>query len=270
MTTCDIYHRAAFVIFTAVLLICGSSSSAQESGRTKVAEGEYKVTTEGDLGFGPIETEIFHFTESWTLWRTGSGYDLEGYRDYQSPRDEPHHYAFVFKLARDLQLLSGKEFAKLVFRNDSGPLTCEFKPQRLHCDSGAKDPANRVDIEYSMDHPYALIWPLSAFSLAGLTRAATNVDKPAMVQVAQLEQISDVLPVLAIRSDGLLRYLGQSQASFAVSGQSWHAKVYELTAGPVGKVEIRTSPEGLLLQAEKLSWPKSRMELVKFTKFADF
>lgn len=155
-----IYHRATFVLFTAILLICRPSSSAQESGRTKVAEGEYKVTTEGDLGVGPIETEIFHFSESWTLWRTGDGYDLEGQRDYESPQGQPHHDEFVAKVSRDLQPLSTKVFRKLVFRRDSGPLTCEFIPQRLHCDSGAKDPANRVDVQYSMDHPYA---PISFF-----------------------------------------------------------------------------------------------------------
>jgi len=96
------------------------------------------------------------------------------------------------------------------------------------------------------------------------------VDTPAIVQVAQLEEIGDSLPMLAIRSDGLIRYRGQSQTTFAVSGQSWHPKVYELTADPVHKLTIWTSPEGLLLLAEKTSVPKGRLELVKFMKFADF
>ncbi len=268
MFICD---RAALIVFAAVLLIGSPLSLAQESVRTKVAEGEYKVTMEGDLGCGPIETEIFHFSESWTLWRTEKGYDLEGYRTYESPRGEPHNDHFVATLARDLRLVSSKEFARLVFRRDSGPLTCEFLPQQLLCDSGVKDPANGVDVQSAMDHPYALIWPLSAFSLAGLSRAASSQEnKPVPIQVVQLEQISDLLPILAIRSDGLIRYLGQGQNSFGVSGQSWHPNVYELTASPVGKMTIWTSPEGLLLLAERPSWPKGRMELVKFTKFADF
>lgn len=242
-----------------------------QTGRTKVAEGEYKVTMEGDLGSGPIETEIFHFYKSWTLWRTPQGYDLEGYRNYESPRNEHHRDRFVAKLTHNLQLVSIKEFARLVFRRDSGPLTCEFLPQQLRCDSGAKDPASEVGVQSAMDHPYALIWPLSAFSLAGLSRAASaQQNKPVPIQVVQLEQIGDVLPILAIRSDGLIRYLGQGQNSFGVSGQSWHPNVYELTASPVGKMTIWTSPEGLLLLAERPTWPKGRMELVKFTKFADF
>ena len=60
-------------------------TKSQESGRIKVAEGEYQVTVEGDLGIGPIETEIFHFRESWILWRTTAGeYVLEGKRMFES------------------------------------------------------------------------------------------------------------------------------------------------------------------------------------------
>ena len=54
--------------------------------------------------------------------------------------------------------------------------------------------------------------------MAGLTRAATELEKPTPIQIVQLEEISDVLPVLALRSDGLIRYLGQSQAVFGASG----------------------------------------------------
>jgi hypothetical protein len=264
------WQGSTLLVVAAFLLSCVPSSTAQESRRTKVAEGEYKVTLEGDLGCGPIETEVFHFSESWTLWRTGDGYDLEGHRTYESPRDKLHDDWFVAKLAPDLQLLSAKEFARLAFRRDSGPLTCELLPHQLRCDSGAKDPSQAVAVQFGMDRPYGLIWPLSAFSLAGLTRAASTLNKPTPVQVVQLEQISDALPVLAIRSDGLIRYLGQSEATLTVSSSSWRPNVYELTASPIRKMTIWTSQEGLLLAAERPSWPKGRMELVKFTKFADF
>jgi len=60
---------------------------AQQEERVKVAEGEYRVIEEGDLGVGPMETEIFHFRESWTLWRGQNGeYEVEGDRSYESPR----------------------------------------------------------------------------------------------------------------------------------------------------------------------------------------
>jgi hypothetical protein len=93
---------------------------------------------EGDLGLGPVETEIFHFKESWTLWKLGEGYELEGDRTYESPRSEPHDNRFVAELSTDLRPLSIKEFAKLAFRNDPGPLSCELLAQHLRCDSGAK------------------------------------------------------------------------------------------------------------------------------------
>ena len=262
-----IRHEAAIVLFGMCLLICAPLTVAQQTGRTKVAEGEYRVSIEGDLGLGPMETEIFHFRESWTLWKTSVGYELEGYRTYASPRNELHDNRFVAELSADLRPLSIKEFAQLAFRSDSGPLSCELLPQQLRCDSGGKDPAR---VQFALDRPYALIWPLSAFSLAGLTRAATELDKPTPIQIVQLEQISYALPVLAIRSDGLIRYRGQSQEVFSTSGRSFQPKVYELTTSPTGKMTIWTSPEGLLLAAAKSSWPKGRIELVNFKKFAEF
>ena len=263
-------YGPAIIVFTAFLLMSVPLSMGQGRSRKKVAEGEYRVTTESDLGCGPMETEIFHFRESWTLWRTADGYDLEGYRTYESPQDELHSNRFIAKLTQDLQLFSTQEFVRLVFRRDSGPLTCEFHPEKLRCDSGAKDPVNKVKVEFAMDRPYGLIWPFSAFSLAGLTHATSQPEMPAPIQVVQLDQVSDAFPVVAIRSDGLIRYLGRSQVTLTVSGQNWHANVYELTASPVRKMTIWVSPEGLLLAAEMPRAPRTRMELTKFTKFADF
>ena len=97
-----------------------------------------------------------------------------------------------------------------------------------------------------------------------------NAAKPSPVQVVQLEEISDPLPVLAIRSDGLIRSLARSPVAFTVTGRSWYPEVYELTAGPVRKIQIWTSPEGLLLAADRPGWPKSRIALVRFKQFAEF
>ena len=240
--------------------------------RVKVAEGEYLVSLEGDPGVGPIDTEIFHFRESWVLWRTTGGeYEIDGNRMFESPRGLPHNNRFIAILSHDLRLLELKEFAHLKFKRDSGPLTCKFPPAELRCNSGAKNPRHGVDVKVSMNLPYGVIWPLSAFALADLTRAAsTTVDQPSQIQVVRLEEVSDAIPVLLIRSDGLIRYFGQSKTTFTVSGKSWHPKVYELTASPMRKMQILTSPEGLLLTAERASWPKGKMELVRFTQFADF
>ena len=266
-------HRGVRVICAqlAVLVVGCCPQFAQNSERIKVAEGEYRVTAEDDIGVGPIETEVFHFRESWTLWRVGSEYELEGERFFESPRGTPHDNQFLARLTHDLRLLSVKEFARLAFRADSGPLICQFLPNRLHCDSTAKDPAQDVSVDVPMDRSYALLWPLSAFSLASLTRnAPAEIGKPIPIQVVQLQQLNNELPVLSIRCDGLIRYLGLSKPAITIAGKGWYPKVYEITASPVHKLTLWVSPEGLLLAAEKPSLPSGRMELVRFTKFANF
>jgi hypothetical protein len=260
------------ILLATLLFIFLPLSSAQQLDRVKVAEGEYRVTEDGDMGVGPVETEVFHFRESWTLWRLPSGeYELEGDRAFESPRDHIRDNPFIARLAADLQVLEVKEFTHLRFRPDSGPLTCQLLPQELRCESGARDSAHVVDARCAMDRPYGLLWPLSAFSLASLTRAAPKgIGQKAVVQVVQLEEISDVLPVLTIRSDGLIRSLGPSERAFEILGKQHRANMYELTAGPIRKMTIWTSVEGLLLAAERPGAIKERMELVRFTKFADF
>jgi hypothetical protein len=245
---------------------------AQEPGRIKVAEGEYQVAVEDDLGIGPTETEIFHFRESWTLWRTTAGeYLVEGKRNFESPMGSPHENQFTAKLAHAFELLEVEEFAPLRFIQQSGPLRCTFLPQQLQCDAGAPGEAQALELRVTMDRPYGLLWPLSPFSLAALTHnRSANATKPSPVQVVQLDEISDVIPVLPIRSDGLIRSLGRSQVVFTVSGKSWYPNVYELTASPVRKMQIWTSPEGLLLAADRPGWPKSRVALVRFQQFAEF
>lgn len=201
----------------------------------------------------------------------GSEYELEGERFFESPRGTLHDNQFLAGLTHDLRLVSVKEFARLTFRADSGPLICQFLPNRLRCDSRAKDPAQDVDVDVPMDRPYGLLWPLSAFSLASLTRSVSaEIGKPVPIQIVQLQQLNNELPMLSIRSDGLIRDLGQSKSAITVAGRSWHPHVYEVTASPIHKMTLSISPEGLLLAAEKPSLPKGRMQLVRFAKFADF
>jgi len=268
-----IFRCATRLVLLAIsFFFCLQPICAQQLDRVKVAEGEYRVTEEGDLGLGPIDTEVIHFRESWILWRLPSGgYDVEGRRTFESPSDYFHDDPFIARLAPDLHMLGVKEFAHLRYRPDSGPLTCEFLPRELQCDSGAKDPAHAVNVHYNMDQPYGFLWPLSAFSLASLTRVAPKgIGQKAVVQVVQLEELSDALPVLAIRSDGLIRSLGASESPLDILGKKYPATVYELSASPIRKLTIWTSTEGLLLAAERPGLIKERMELVRFTRFADF
>lgn len=84
-----------------------------------------------------------------------------------------------------------KEFAKLRFRADSGPFTCEFLLHDLKCSSGAKDATNGVDFDVDSDQPYGLIWPLSGFSL-GTRAASQRIGAPVPIQVVQLQELNDV------------------------------------------------------------------------------
>ena len=265
--------RPAYIAVVWVLFsVCLPSVAAQQGDRVKVAEGEYRVSEEGDLGVGPVETEIFHFRESWTLWRMQNGeYEVEGDRTFESPRNYIRDNRFIARLTHNLQLVEVKEFRQLRFRPDSGPLTCELLLHELRCSSAAKDPADAVDFDVATDRPYGFIWPLSAFSLGGLTRAASpQVGQPVLIQVVQLQELNDVLPVLPIRSDGFLKYLGQSDTPYVVSNRSWRPYVYELDASPIRKMLIWTSPEGIVLSAERPNWPKGKMQLVRLVKFSDF
>jgi hypothetical protein len=85
---CEAVMRPACIAIVWALFSVGLPLiGAQQEERVKVAEGEYRVIEEGDLGVGPMETEIFHFRESWTLWRGQNGeYEVEGDRSYESPR----------------------------------------------------------------------------------------------------------------------------------------------------------------------------------------
>jgi hypothetical protein len=254
----------------ALVLSCVPQLRAQPTDRTLVAQGEYRVRMEGDVGAGPIQTQVYHLSETWSLWRTAAGYDLDGYKTYEFPRGNLHHDRFTAKLSPDLQLVSIKDFAPLVFRPDSGPLSCELRPRLLRCDSGGKDLQQRVSVQLAVDRPYGLVWPLSAFCIASFTRAASTEGEVVAVQIVQLEEISKRLPVLAVRSNGHVRYLGTSEAMLAVSGKSWHPNVYRLTVPHAGEITIWTSQEGLLLAAQLPDWPKASIELVKYAQFADF
>jgi hypothetical protein len=264
-------HR--FVIGFAVLalvLSCGLEIRAQPLDRTIVAQGEYRVRMPGDLGAGAVQTRVFHLTETWSLWRTAAGYDLGGYRTYEFPRGKLHVDRFIAKLSGNLELISVTDFAQLVFRPDAGPVSCDLRPRLLRCDSGWKERQQLVEVRLIPGRPCGLIWPLSAFSLASLTHAASIDGRPVAVQTVQLEQISKRLPVLAMRSDGVMRYVGKSEGTLSVSGKSWQPNVYRLSVPRIGEITIWTSQEGILLAAQLANRPGATLELVKYAQFAGF
>lgn len=71
---------------------------------------------------GPLETEIFHFHETWTLWWTREGvYQLEGSRTYESPKDELREEDFQAVLSPKFELQKVVLRSHLRFVKDSGP-----------------------------------------------------------------------------------------------------------------------------------------------------
>lgn len=121
-----------------------------------------------------------------------------------------------------------------------------------------------------MDLPYGILWPISVFSLGGLTG---TVDQPpgaeTLVQLVSLEELSPSLPVLPMRADGQLRFLGWE--TVAVGTSKIRAKKYELTtAMQPRRLQIWVSPEGLVTAMEKMVEPRSRLELVRLSTTADF
>ena len=171
--------------------------SAASTQRTKVAQGEYVVFERENGGaVGPFGEEVYNFHETWTLWRSANGsYEVEGERRFESPRDALHANRFVAQLSRDLTLSRVTEFARLKWRSDSGPLSCEFLRSELDCSASARDGKKAVDLKIPMKQPFGLFWPISAFSLSGITREAErDPNQRTRVQLVSIEQPSAEIP----------------------------------------------------------------------------
>jgi hypothetical protein len=225
----SLWATAGTLAIAALLLACGSAVADPRFGRaalekattsnqrSKVAEGDY-VVFEGENGgaIGPFGEEIYNFHETWTLWRIGNGsYELEGERRFESPKDATHRDRFAVELSRDLTITRMKEFARLKWRRDSGPLTCEFLRSALHCSSNAKNAGQAIEL-IAVREPFGLLWPISAFSLSGLTREAErDARRETRVQLVSIEQPSAEIPVNPMILEGGLRYLGEENIDVA-------------------------------------------------------
>jgi hypothetical protein len=245
------------------------------SERTKVAEGEY-VVLEGANGgaVGPFGEEVYNFHETWTLWRTAKGeYEVEGERQFESPNDVARSARFLVQLSRDLTFTGVTEFSRLKWRRDSGPLTCKFLRQELDCSSNAKDRQNDVDLKIPMGHIFGLFWPISAFSLSGITREAERDRHQATpIQLVSLEQPSEQIPVNPMILDGQVRYLGEERLD--VAGEQRRAFKFSIKVALSPELIIWTTPKGLLMrvavQHPDKDWPEESMKLIRFKEYGGF
>jgi hypothetical protein len=271
--------RAAVVAAAVLLCISGvvpnqkpDQESDQTAGRTKVAAGEYVVVEQSNGGaVGPFGEEIYNFDETWTLWHTPNGqYEIEGERRFESPRDSKRTSPFRATLSRDFTLLHITELERLRWLPDAGPLNCDFRPRELFCSASAREP---LTLRTPMQHPYALLWPISAFSLSGLTREVErDPDRASPVQFVVIEQPSPGMPVQTTVLAGELRYLGQEK--LVAAGETWPAFKFSFAPVMYPRFLIWTSAKGLLLalavEHEHINWPQEGIRLVHIEKSPDF
>ena len=284
----SLWWRAANLIAVAsVFVFCRSALSNERSGdpeqekvaastqRTKVAQGEY-VVLEGANGgaVGPFGEEVYNFRETWTLWRAARDqYEIEGERQFESPKGTARSNRFLVQLSRDLTVTHVTEFARLKWRSDSGPLTCDFLSSELRCSSNAKDREKSIEVKIPMDRPFGLLWPISAFSLSGIARQAERDPKRATrVQLVSIEQPNEEVPVSPMVLDGELSYLGEDKID--VAGQPQRAFKFFLKVALQPQLVLWTSQRGLLLavvvEHQEQGWPGESMRLIRFRQWEGF
>jgi len=274
------------VIFCVCLFFCwpgifsgrqasGNPLPGQEAGRTKIAEGEYAIIEhESNGAVGPFEEEVYNFRESWTLWRGEKGqYEVEGIRSFESPKDEPHSNRFLIELTRDLTVIRMKEFAKLKWVANSGPLSCEFLPTQMDFSSGGSDPKREIKLRTPLEKPYGLLWPISPFSFGGITRMVErDPTRATQVDFVRIEQPGMTEPVRVTILEGPLQYLGEE--TIETAGRKWLAHKFSLKVPLQPQYLIWTSPKGLLLalaiEHEHKDWPEEGMRLTRLESTTEF
>jgi hypothetical protein len=256
-------------------LAMGAPQLAQGAKRTKIAEGEYAIYEHENSGaIGPFQEDVYNFHESWILWQAEKGeYQVEGVRRFESPKDETHSNRFLVELTRDLTVVRMKEFAKLRWVADSGPLSCEFLPAQMDCDSGGSDPKREIKLRTHLEKPYGLLWPISPFSFGSITQQVERDSAGAtQVDLVRIEQPSMAEPVRATILGGPLQYLGEEDIQAA--GRKWHAHKFSLKVPLHPQYLIWSSPKGLLLalamEHEHKDWPDEGMRLARFESATEF
>jgi hypothetical protein len=252
-----------------------TNGQTAEPGATawiRVAEGEYKVLT--DKGIGPFDPAVFDFSESWTLWRLPDGsFDVSGTRSYRSPSDEPRSNNFSVRLSPGFSVQGLKEFRKLRWRSDSGPLSCTFLTGKLACTSNARDVTQNVTLELPMNDAFGIMWPISAFSLGSITRSASHDPKTTTpIELVRLQEANKADPIMATILAGHLKYLGREELQLA--GHKWCADKFELKVPLHAPFLLWTSAEGLLLafapETKDQTISGDGMVLVKFQQWRQF
>lgn len=247
---------------------------ATKEGPQEIAAGEYEVYEEGSGGLvGPSGEEVKNFHESWTLWKDARRcYQVEGDRRFETPKKTEQVHSFKVELSRDFTVERVTESATLQYVSDSGPLTCEFLQKEMHCSSGGKHPDPAKDWHIAVEHPYGLLWPISPFSLGGVTKESERDPTQATrVSLLTIEQPSADDPVSPMVLVGRLRYLGVENLEAA--GRSWRAYKFSIKVPLHPEYLVWTSEKGLLLglsvEHAHADWPKEGLRLTRYESFSN-
>lgn len=240
-----------------------------------VARGEYKVYRQkSDGGIGPFNPAVRDFSEAWSLWRLPDGrLRVEGTRSFEAPEFDYHKDGFTVHLSPDFKLLSITEYAKLRWKADSGPLSCDFHLTVLNCNSGAKDPANDIRLRLPFKSAYGFLWPISAFSMGNITRFVPR-EPGAEIPVSMLvmDEPGPANPVLFSVLEGTLQFLEQEQIT--VAGRKWQAEKFKLQVALYPPFILWTSRQGLLLdmalEDNSKRMTERGMGLVRYEQLSDY
>ena len=123
------------------------------------------------------------------------------------------------------------------------------------------------------EHPFGLLWPISVFSLAGVTRyAERDLNRQTQIQLVTLEQPSAKYPVSPTILSGSLQYLGDEELEAA--GRRFHAHKFLFHVPSKPEFLIWTSSKGILLglavEHAHENWPREGIKLARFQEQADF
>jgi hypothetical protein len=124
-----------------------------------------------------------------------------------------------------------------------------------------------------VEHPFGLFWPISAFSLSGITREAERDPHEATpIQLVSIEQPSEQIPVNPMILDGQVRYLGEERLN--VAGEQRRTFKFSIKAALSPELIIWTTRKGLLIrvaiQHPDKDWLEENMKLIRFKEYAGF
>jgi hypothetical protein len=241
-----------------------ASAGVQQTARTEVAEGEYALLQQpsGD----EHDSDVVSFREDWVLWRTPEGrFELEGSRHYESGTGVSHDANLSMRLSRYFQVLEAQYSPAFGGNVDPAEPACHFLPTEVRC-MRADKVATGTHAPVEIGKPYAVTWPISPFTLAGLTRACPRAPGQTVnVQLIDVQQAGSA-SLHPLVSGGKLTYVGQERVLAA--GQRWQADRYELVNSSLffaPRMLIWTSAQGLLLAAEteRDSGPSVSLQLTR-------